>query len=111
MKVELGSIQSTKIERFNGGEGFTEASMYVDAKGNRVLRGRLPPGSSIGLHRHVGSMETIFILSGTGRAVCDGVEEELAPGDCHICPEGSEHCLVNDGGQDLTFIAVVPKLG
>lgn len=111
MKIEFDKMESVEIEHFYGGEGSIHARMNVDEAGNRILKGRLEPGCSIGLHRHEKSMEAVFILSGTGKAVCDGREERLSPGDCHFCPEGSEHSLMNDGSEDLTFFAVVPKLG
>jgi hypothetical protein len=31
--------------------------------------------------------------------------------DCHFCPEGHEHTLVNDGDEPLVFYAVVPAVG
>ena len=111
MKIDFNESESVSIEHFYGGEGTTDACMNVDEAGNRILKGRLAPGCSIGLHRHEKSMEAIFILSGTGKAICDGREERLSPGDCHFCPEGSEHSLINDGIGDLTFFAMVPKLG
>ena len=34
-----------------------------------------------------------------GTAYLDGAAEPLAPGQCHFCPEGHEHMLVNDGTE------------
>lgn len=110
MKLHFDEMEETRIEGFYGGEGGLNARMFVDDRGNRILKGSLSPGSSIGLHKHEGSLETVFILSGTGKAVCDDVVEELGPGDCHYCPEGGMHGLVNNGDADLVFYAVVPKL-
>lgn len=108
MIVRFEEMQETQLTAFYGGEGALCAKMYVDEK-NKILRGRLAPGSSIGLHRHEPSSEIIFILSGEGRAVCDGKEEFLSAGDCHYCPKGSVHTLINVGKDDLTFYAVVPQ--
>ena len=94
----------------NTGEKTTYARMFVDGN-NRIMRGRLEPGASIGLHPHQGSSEIVYVLSGTGKALYDGGEEALAPGGCHYCPEGHTHSLVNDGGEDLIFFAVVPRHG
>ena len=82
--------------------------MFIDAD-NKIMRGRLIPGASIGLHTHETSSEIIYILSGTGKALYDGGEEALSPGDCHYCPKGHSHSLINDGDADLTFFAVVPE--
>ena len=51
----------------------------------------------------------IYILSGTGKVLCDGAYEPLAPGACHYCPKGHAHSLINDSDGDLTFFAVVPE--
>ena len=53
----------------------------------------------------------MYVLSGTGKALYGGGEERLAPGDCHYCPEGHAHSLINDGTQTLEFFAVVPQHG
>ena len=52
-----------------------------------------------------------YILSGTGKVLCDGVYEPLAPGCCHYCPKGHEHSLINDGGEDLVILAMIPTHG
>ena len=110
MKVEFGAMEETAIPGFKGGEGVTHARMFADGC-NRIMRGRLEPGCSIGLHTHEGSSEIVYVLSGTGKALYGGGEERLAPGDCHYCPEGHAHSLVNDGTQTLEFFAVVPQHG
>ena len=82
--------------------------MVVDEL-NRIMKGSLQKGSSIGLHRHETSSEIVYILSGNGKAICDGVEEELRAGDCHYCKKGSEHTVMNIGDEELVFFAVVPN--
>ena len=96
MKVEFGAMEETAIPGFKGGEGVTHARMFADGR-NRIMRGRLEPGCSIGLHTHEGSSEIVYVLSGTGKAL--------------YCPEGHAHSLVNDGTQTLEFFAVVPQHG
>ena len=108
MLIKFNEIKEMELQAFYGGEGSLCANMYVDDK-NRIMRGKLVPGATIGLHRHVPSSEIIFILSGKGKSICDGVEEFLSAGDCHYCPKGSEHCLINVGEENLCFYAVVPQ--
>ena len=108
MIIRFDEIEEKVMPAFYGGEGALIANMYVDDK-NKILRGKLAVGSSIGLHRHVPTSETIFIVSGKAKAVCDGVEEYLSAGDCHYCPKGSEHTMINIGETDLLFYAVVPQ--
>ena len=86
MIIKFDGIKETELQAFYGGNGALVANMFVDGN-NKILRGKLVPGSSIGLHRHETSAEIIFILSGQGKSVCDGVEELLFAGDCHYCPK------------------------
>lgn len=108
MKIELNKVEAQRIEKFRGGEGETFAKI-VDDGSNKIMRAVLPVGSSIGLHRHTDSSETIYIISGRGKNICDGVEEVLGAGDVHYCKKGSEHTLINDGSAPLEFFAVIPK--
>lgn len=110
MKLCFSQMEETPMPRFKGGERTTYSRFLADDH-NRIMVNRLEPGASIGLHTHTGSSEVMYILSGTGKAICDGVEERLGPGDCHYCPEGHAHTLINDGGEDLVFFAVVPRHG
>lgn len=101
--------ESTQVfPHFKGGEKEYLASMFADDR-NRIMKGILPPGASIGLHTHETSSEIIFCLSGSGRAVVDGCEERVVPDTCHYCPKGATHTLINDGAEDLVFYAVVPE--
>jgi mannose-6-phosphate isomerase-like protein (cupin superfamily) len=108
MIIKFDEIKETELTAFYGGEGALIANMFVD-ENNKILRGKLVPGASVGVHRHIPSSEIIFILSGKGKSICDGKEELLFAGDCHYCPKGSEHCLINVGEEDLLFYAVVPQ--
>ena len=108
MLIQFKDLEEKELKAFYGGEDALRTKMFVDDK-NKILKGRLLPGATVGLHRHETSSEIIFILSGKGVSLCDGVEEELFAGDCHYCPKGSEHCLKNVGDEDLCFFAVVPQ--
>ena len=109
MLLSLNSIPETVIPGFKGGTGRTCARIYAD-ESNKIMHGLLPPGASIGaLHTHETNCEVIYILSGTGKALCDDTEELLGPGSCHYCPMGHRHSLINCGSEDLVFFAVVPE--
>jgi len=110
MKIDFNNMAEKPMENFKSGEGVMMAKMHCADK-DKIMCNRLVPGASIGLHRHEDSSEVIFITSGHGVAVCDGVEEQLAPGQCTFCPKGSEHTLRNVGDADLCFYAFVPYLG
>ncbi|WP_334306262.1 cupin domain-containing protein [[Ruminococcus] torques] len=46
------------------------------------------------------------MISGSGKAICDGKEEKLTAGTCHICRKGSEHSIFNTGAEDLVMLTV-----
>lgn len=110
MRIDFNNLDHTAIPGFKGGEGKLDAQMFVDQQG-KILIGRLDEGSTVGLHTHEGSYEVIYVLSGTGYAITDGQREELEPGVCTYCPEGSAHELHSNGPEDLVFFAAVPELG
>ena len=39
----------------------------------------------------------------------DDGEEPLKAGDCHYCPKGRAHSLINNSEEPLEFFAVVPQ--
>lgn len=110
MLLDFDRIPETVIPNMRGGEGQAVMRMHTDAN-NKIMRGLLAPGCTIGLHTHDASSEIICILSGTGKVLYDGEYEPLAAGSVHYCPKGHEHSLINDSGGDLTFFAVVPEHG
>ena len=92
--------------RMNGGTGLMTVRMYNDEK-YRIIPTTIHSGGSIGMHRQTSGDDMNYILSGIGRAICDGVEEELRPGVLHICPKGSEHSIINTGTEDLVLFTIV----
>ncbi len=76
-----------------GPGGDRAAAETVQGPVKVTLRGVLPPGATIGMHSHTETnCEVIYILSGTGQVLCDGVQEaDLGPGACHYCPKGHGH--------------------
>ena len=108
MLINFDAMEETVTPGFLGGEGTLRARRWTDELG-KIMRGTLDPGSSIGLHTHETSSEIVYILSGTGKVLCGGEYEPLAPGSCHYCPKGCAHSLINDSGADLVFFAVVPE--
>ncbi len=107
MIVDFNKIEEQRLERFKDGEGSLLARMYFDGT-NRIMKARLEPGSSIGLHTHDTSCEVIFIIKGNGSVLYEGERIALSEGDCHYCPKGHTHSLINDSDAILEFTAVVP---
>lgn len=108
MIIDFNSINEEAIPNFKGGNLQFNVKTYNDGL-NKIMKGRLEPGASIGMHTHTDNSEVIFVTSGTGTAICEGIEEHVAPGSCHYCPKGSAHTLCNTGSEPLLFFAVVPQ--
>ncbi|MGI6721864.1 MAG: cupin domain-containing protein [Anaerovoracaceae bacterium] len=106
MLIDFNEIEEMTMPGMNNGSGQMSARMYMSDKG-KIIPTRIHPGGSIGMHVQNTGDDINYIISGTGRAVCDGQEERLAAGCCHVCPKGSEHSIVNTGDDDLVILTVV----
>ena len=106
MLINFNDIQEMTIPGMNNGTGTMSARMYMSEKG-KIIPTRIHPGGSIGTHVQKTSDDINYIISGIGKAICDGAEEQLIPGCCHVCPKGSEHSIINTGKDDLVMLTVV----
>ena len=114
MTIEFNKMDVTVLPNFKGGEKEFVANMFFDGT-NRIFKGKLVPGATIGMHTHEDSCEVIFVLEGCGSIVEKepGAENEtvsiVKAGDCLYCPKGHSHSLMNTAEEgDLVFYAVVP---
>lgn len=92
-----------------GGHGILESRRLLTAMRHSNLKAialnRLPPGSSIGRHQHVGEEDFYFCLSGQG-LVTDNIQEHpFTPGTLQITRDGEYQGLRNIGTADLVFLA------
>ena len=106
MLLDFNQMKEVTIPGMNNGTGTMTAKMYMDGQG-KIIPCAIHAGGSIGLHKHETSDDINYVLSGTGRAICDGQEEILRAGTCHICRKGSEHSIENTGDEDLVLLTVV----
>lgn len=106
MRIDFNEAKEMRIPGMNNGTGEMTARMYMDNDG-KIIPCKIHVGSSIGLHKHETSDDINYVLSGEGKAICDGKEETLTAGVCHICKKGSEHSIINTGTDDLVILTVV----
>lgn len=106
MLIDLNEMKEMTVPCMNNGTGTMTARMYMDKQG-KIITCSIHKGGSIGIHRHMTSDDINYVLSGSGKAVCDGKEELLVSSSCHICPKGSEHSIINTGNDDLVLLTVV----
>lgn len=108
MVLDFNIIEEQSFPNFKGGEKSMEAHMYFDGK-CRILKARLQPGATIGLHTHEANCEVIFLVKGNAHVLFDGEMLPLNEGQCHYCPMGHSHSLINDSEEEIQFLAVVPE--
>lgn len=106
MLINFNDMKDIIVNGLNNGTGTMTAKMYVGKQG-KIIPCSIHTGGSIGLHKHETSDDINYVLSGNGKAICDGQEEILSVGICHICKKGSEHSIINTGNEDLVLLTVV----
>ena len=106
MLIDFNKIKELEVPGMNSGTGTMSARMYMSESG-KIIPCTIHAGGSIDTHLHPSSDDINYILSGTGKAVCDGEEEILTAGTCHICKKGSEHSIINTGTDDLVMLTIV----
>ena len=111
MKIDFNEIDLKILPNFKGGEKEYRAKM-IDVDRQKIMKGLLIPGASIGFHKHEGSSEVMFITKGCAKYVVEdenGIKgvELLKAGECHICRDGHSHTLINETDEDIEFYAVI----
>lgn len=106
MRIDFNDIPSVTMPGMNGGSGEMTVRMFNNDD-YRIVETVIHCGGSIGVHTQSSGDDLNYIISGCGKAVCDGEEEELKKGVMHICPKGSEHTIINTGEDDLVMLTVV----
>ena len=76
----------------NNETGTISAKMHIGKQG-KIIPCSVHPGGSIGYHKHETSDDINYVISGNGKAICDGQEEILYAGAYHICRKGSSHSI------------------
>ncbi|MDR1603825.1 MAG: cupin domain-containing protein [Gracilibacteraceae bacterium] len=100
-------------ERLKNGVGVVRLSHILEVEraygaGRLFAVSSIPPGGSIGRHRHEGDFEIYYILRGSALVTDgDGAEDTLGPGDSMVCFDGDEHSIANAGDSDLEYIAFI----
>lgn len=66
----------------------------------------IPPGASIGVHRHEADEEYYYIISGEGEMILDGEAHAVSAGDITAVFPGGSHALMNTGQCDLRVLVI-----
>ena len=96
----LGTIEVQKMfrrEDFKGAWDF-------------ALRVNMPPGTSMGLHKHGEDEEMYIILSGEVLMTIEGEEQRVGKGDMILNKPHGTHGLLNDSEQVLELLIIQASL-
>ena len=70
----------------------------------------LPVGGYVREHAHDRHEEVLHFISGTGKAVIEGVEHPLSPGTTIFVGKSRRHMFINDGEGELHWLwLIVPN--
>ncbi|HUT57993.1 MAG TPA: cupin domain-containing protein [Phycisphaerae bacterium] len=105
-------METASVSKARGGDGTFTCTHVMDAPAGGGGHVRLihevvmPPGTSIGVHRHEGDEEYYYFVSGRGTMTLDGRRQAVQAGDIAAVLPGGEHGLANDSDDDLRFVAI-----
>jgi len=111
MIIHRGEMKIEHKDRMRDGEGTAIVVNLVDGatmKNARLLSEiTLPPGASIGNHRHDSETEYYIILEGDGTVVDNGIDQLVSAGDVVVTGDRATHSIKNTGSVPLKFHAVI----
>jgi quercetin dioxygenase-like cupin family protein len=90
-----GTVLRVLVGRDEGARIFTMRLITID------------PGGQIGMHDHPWEHE-IFVVRGEGKAMVEGLAEDLEPGKWAWIPPDETHGFENTGDEPLEFICCIP---
>lgn len=64
------------------------------------------PGQQNDVHTHRLETEVMYVLSGNGKAICDGEEIALHPNGMLVACPGQEHVIINNGKENLKLLCI-----
>ncbi|MFW5750678.1 MAG: cupin domain-containing protein [Planctomycetota bacterium] len=104
------SVPPTVFANCHDGIGDVLAQVLIDEdEGPRGLAFlhdlRVPPGTSIGEHRHE-HPEVYYLIAGSGELLWDGARQRIGPGHLSMVECGHSHGFVNDGSEDARIIVI-----
>ncbi len=99
-------------QNMRGGKGTVTVKHVLNPDelfGNGRLFAQLtvPPGASVGLHKHEGEAETYLILQGQGRYHNNDESYDIAAGDMARVDDGDSHGIENTGDTPLVLIGLI----
>lgn len=79
--------------------------LFTGARSQLALM-TIPPGGDIGFESHAHVEQLIFIASGQGKAVVNGVDTPIGAGHVLVATPNARHNIVNTGTEPLRIYTV-----
>lgn len=111
--IRKASQMETEVRReVRGGTGNVAFQHFfkkdeIRAHTRLCSRMTLPPGASIGLHKHEGEDELYIVTRGKGLIDDGQTMEPVQAGDAVLTGKGESHAVVNNGQEELEIIAII----
>ena len=102
--IEHMSYQTNIINEAKKNKNFR--TVLFTGKRSQLVVMSIPPGGEIGEETHPHVEQTLFFLSGSGKAVLDGKKTKITAGDTVVVTPGTEHNFLNTGVEDLKVYTV-----
>lgn len=104
----------TEKQRQESSHGGTGAVDLYEIWGNSDFKSNVdfidrvvvPPGSTVGFHKHDNNEEMYIVLDGTGLMKIENKEVSISKGDMILNPVGGRHGLVNNSSENIDLLVV-----
>lgn len=73
----------------------------------QLITCRIHKGISKVVQRHAAIEDVNYIISGTGKAICNGNVCDLTAGAYHTFKKDSDYSIINTGDEDLVFLSYI----
>ncbi len=106
-------LTATKQDQASSHNGIGTVELYevwqnTDFKSSIDFFDRVvvPPGSTIGFHKHASNEEMYIVLEGKGKMKIEDDDVIVMKGDMILNPEGGRHGLVNDSDENIDILVI-----
>lgn len=83
--------------------------MVTTADRGKLITCRIRKDSSKKIQRYAAVEDVNYVISGRGKAICNGTESILSAGAYHTFIKGSNYSIINTGDEDLVLISFVKE--
>jgi mannose-6-phosphate isomerase-like protein (cupin superfamily) len=97
-------LQTNILQAARGNDAYRRV-LFTGARSQTVVM-TIPAGQDIGVEMHPNVEQLIFIATGRGKAILNGAESAVGPGDLLVVTPSTRHDVVNTGTEPLRIYTV-----